>query len=187
MSELHLPWLSLFHTCTISPQLTFDASSWLHIKLIYGAIPFNTVSDSSSDIFSLKYCLFLLQCISFSGYLGKQLKNCYPYCFRSSRSSSKVLFSTPPPPPIYFFFLSVALRNWLLYPLRLWFYIVSSRQCYIRTMLYPCYLNAFLIEENYSRKAKTITGSNFGPTSIVGWFFSAALVTSLQHSPSLHL
>lgn len=105
MSKLHLPWLSLFHTCTISPQLTFDASSWLHIKLIYGAIPFNTVSDSSSDIFSLKYCLFLLQCISFSGYLGKQLKNCYPYCFKSSRSSSKVLFPTSlPPPPIYFFF-----------------------------------------------------------------------------------
>lgn len=32
--------LSLLHTCTISPLLTFDASSWLCIKLIYFSTQF---------------------------------------------------------------------------------------------------------------------------------------------------
>lgn len=54
MPKLHLPWLFLLCTCTVSPQQTFDASSWLCIKLIYGAILFNAVSDSSSDIFFIE-------------------------------------------------------------------------------------------------------------------------------------
>lgn len=38
--------LSLLHTYAISPLLTFDASSWLCIKLIYGALLFNTIPAS---------------------------------------------------------------------------------------------------------------------------------------------
>jgi len=36
----------LLHTCTVSPLLTFDASSWLCMNLISGALLFNTVPVS---------------------------------------------------------------------------------------------------------------------------------------------
>lgn len=65
------------HALKISPLLTFNASFWPCIKLIYVSLLFNMVLVSlipAVIFFSLKCCLFLLQCTSFSGYLETLLK-----------------------------------------------------------------------------------------------------------------
>lgn len=125
--------------------MTFDASSWLYIKVIYGTILFNAVADSSSDIFSLKYCLFLLQFISFCEYLGMQLKKLLPLLPQIFQIFLQGFI---------FIFPSRGSQKLTVIPLRFYLYIVSLRRCYIKVMLYSCYINAFCVEENDSKKAR---------------------------------
>lgn len=123
--------LSLLRTCTISPVLTFDVSYWLCIKHLWSTTfqRSSCLSDPSSAIFSLKYCLFLLQCTSFSWYLGTQLKNI------ASLTVSNLPDLLPSLGWVFFFLLlSVAFRNWLLYPLRVSVYIVSLRKYCVKTV-----------------------------------------------------
>lgn len=93
MPKLHLPWFCLF--------THLESLHCWHLMLVSGFASnlsmFHYFSTGflclCSDIFSLKCCLFLLQCTSFSGYLETQLKkNCQPYCLKSSRSFSNFCF-----------------------------------------------------------------------------------------------
>lgn len=182
--------LSLLHT--ISPLLTFDASSWLCIKLIYGALLFNTIPVSliSPVIFSHWNTL----CFSCSTHLSVCTLG------HSSKKIASLTVSNLPDllPSLFWFFLFCS---------GCFFFFTSLPFCGsqkltavtfeslplhskfkakdIKTVLWQWPINTFCMEENDSKKTKIIIGPDFGPTHIALWFPTTIVVSSMYLIPIL--